>query len=111
MTDMSMQRFEGPLEASLSEEVAAALGESARRLRRALDVLAEFDACTSTGRRPSSPAPRSDLVLEAGEKLWGYVVQRELVGLRDADYIREQYGVPDDVWRSMGPRARMRRLS
>ncbi|HEU4487036.1 MAG TPA: DUF6665 family protein [Povalibacter sp.] len=108
---MSMQRFEGPLQANLTEEVAAALGESARRLRRALDALSEFDAIASTGRGQSSHARRLDLVLEAGEKLWGYVVQRELVGLRDAEYIREQYRVPDEVWRSMGPKARMRKFS
>lgn len=108
---MTMQRFEGPLQANLSEEVAAALGESARRLRRALDTLSEFDAAVAAGNRQSSSTARSGLVLEAAEKLWGYVVQRELVGLRDADYIRDQYRVPNDVWRNMGPKARVRRLS
>ena len=97
-------RFEGPLQADLTEEVAASLGESARRLRRALDQVVQYDADVSAGRRKSSAATRSGLVAEAAEKLWGYVVQRELVGLRDADYIREQYRVPAEVWRSMGPK-------
>ncbi|HKE96202.1 MAG TPA: DUF6665 family protein [Povalibacter sp.] len=106
---MSLSRFEGPLHANLTEEVAASLGESARRLRKALDLLARHDADVAAGSRPQSNAVRRDLLAEAAEKLWGYVVQRELVGLRDPEYIRDQYQVPDDVWRSMGPAAISRR--
>ncbi|MFL6618554.1 MAG: hypothetical protein ACJ8MH_08130 [Povalibacter sp.] len=99
---MSMSRFEGPMQANISEEVAASLAESGRRLRRALDLLAEYDRSTT---EPSKlRTTRLALVDEAAEKLWGYVVQRELIGLNDADYIREQYEVPHDVWRRMGPK-------
>ena len=108
---MSLSRFEGPLQANLTEEVAASLGESARRLRKSLDALGQHDADGAAGSRKSSNVARLNLVAEAAEKLWGYVVQRELVGLRDAEYIRDQYNVPDDVWRSMGPKAGKRTLS
>jgi len=104
-------RFEGPLEVNLTEEIAASLGESARRLRKALDLLARHDADVAAGVRTPSHSARGNLVAEAAEKLWGYVVQRELVGLRDAEYIRDQYNVPADVWRCMGPKARRQTLS
>jgi hypothetical protein len=101
---MSMRRFEGPLQANISEEVAASLAESARRLRKALDLLAEYDNEVQRGTRQPITSARMPLVDEAAEKLWGYVVQRELIGLADADYIRQQYRVPDDVWHRMGPK-------
>ena len=101
---MSMRRFEGPMQAMISEEVAASLAESGRRLRRALDLLAEYDEQIERGKRQPAASARLSLVDEAAEKLWGYVVQRELIGLNDADYIRSHYGVPEDVWRRMGPK-------
>ena|SRR6188472_890478 len=100
---MSMRRFEGPLQANISEEVAASLAESGRRLRKALDLLLDYDRDLSHVSQPESK--RYALIDEAAEKLWGYVVQRELIGLNDADYIRQHYGVPDEVWRRMGPKA------
>lgn len=101
---MSMRRFEGPMQAYISEEVAASLAESGRRLRMALDRLIEYDDQVQRGSRPINAASRLTLVDEAAEKLWGYVVQRELIGLIDAEYIRSHYAVPDDVWRRMGPK-------
>lgn len=96
--------LQGPLQATLSEEVAASLGESARRLRQALDRLQQYEADVAARQRVHESSLRQQLVAEAAEKLWGYVVQRELIGLRDAEYIREQYRVPQDVWLRMGPR-------
>jgi hypothetical protein len=49
---------------------------------------------------------RAELVADAAERFWGYVVQRELLGLSDADYIRQQYGVPTEVVKAMGPKRR-----
>ena len=100
---MSMRRFEGPMQANISEEVASSLAESGRRLRKALDLLTEHDRHAS--RIAQSDSRRHALIDEAAEKLWGYVVQRELIGLNDADYIRQHYAVPDEVWRRMGPKA------
>src|SRR4051812_18551023 len=100
---MSMRRFEGPLQANISEEVASSLAESGRRLRKSLDLLIEHDQRAS--RVTESDLRRHKLIDDAAEKLWGYVVQRELIGLNDADYIRQHYGVPDEVWRRMGPKA------
>jgi hypothetical protein len=42
-------------------------------------------------------------VARAGEALWYFVVQREACGLRDADSVVRQMGVPREVRLRMGP--------
>ena len=100
-----MARFENDIEAEFAQEAAASLGLAGRRLRRALDALKKHDADVSAGQRLGSQ-PRSELVAIAGEAFWGYVVQRELIGLMDADYIAQEYGVPGEVKQAMGPNIR-----
>jgi len=94
-----MSRFEGPIQADLYAEVAVSLGQQSRRLRIALDRLQQHNASGS-----GDASLRMRLMEEAAERLWSYVVQRELLGLTDAEYIREAYRVPRDVWFKMGPR-------
>lgn len=95
-----MGRFEGPIQAELYAEVAVSLAQQSRRLCAALDALRKHD---SDG---GDAARRTALLEEAAERLWSYVVQRELLGLTDSEYIRTAYVVPSDVWFRMGPRRR-----
>ena len=46
---------------------------------------------------------RARLVKVASDAFWLYVVQREALGLVDAEYIRTEYGVPTEVWRRVAP--------
>jgi hypothetical protein len=93
------------VEKEIAGEKAAALGRSGRKLRTALDKLRRFDEGASTGSRGrEAPAARERLIEVAGEALWSYVVQREAMGLIDADYIRREYAIPPDVWQHMRPR-------
>jgi hypothetical protein len=93
------------VEKEIAAEKAAALGHSARKLRAALDKLQRFDEIARAGdRRTREPSSREKLVEAAGEALWAYVVQREAIGLIDADYIRKEYSVPADVWQHMSPK-------
>lgn len=101
-----MARFENDIEAEFAGEAAASLGLAGRRLRKALDALHKYDADLSAGSRRPSSKRRGELVAAAGEVFWGYVVQRELLGLMDADYIAQEYGVPPEVKRAMGPNIR-----
>ena len=98
-----MPRFENDIEAEFAGEAAASLGLAGRRLRKALDALHKHDADVSAGGKRASSKRRGELVAAAGEAFWGYVVQRELLGLMDADYIAQEYGVPPEVKRAMGP--------
>jgi hypothetical protein len=97
----NMPRFEHPIEYPFAAEAAAALGYAGRKLRKTLDALRDFDGDRASSRKLSL---RADLVANAAEAFWSYVVQREEFGLLDPEYIREQYQVPEDVWRAMGPK-------
>lgn len=97
-----MRRFDNPLDLELADDAAAALGHAGRKLRKALDALEQFDAAAHDSSREEM---RVDLVATAGEAFWSYVVQREALGLADAEYIAAAYRVPTDVRRAMGPRS------
>ena len=101
-----MPRFDKPIEYQFAAEAAAALGHAGRQLRKALDALRKYDSDVSDGSRRADPQTRSGLVAAAGEAFWGYVVQRELLGLLDPDYIAKEYAVPPEVWQAMGPKAK-----
>ena len=94
-----MPRIKSPIEAQVAAE---SLGYAGLRLRRALDNLQQFDSGIKS---PSVPrdVTRHSLIAEAGEAFWRYVVQRELLGVRDPEYVAKEYGVPAEVWQSMGP--------
>ena len=74
-----------------------------RTLEQALAQLREFDAVHASSETPSAMQPaRRKLVMEAGQALWMFVVQREATGLRDSRHIMRTYNVPAEVQRCMG---------
>lgn len=74
-----------------------------RALEQALARLREFDAAHALSEAPASQQPaRRKLVMEAGQALWMFVVQREATGLRDSRHIMRTYNVPGEVQRCMG---------
>lgn len=91
-------RFQKAIELEIALEAASSLGLSGERLQKSLAALADFDATAG------NPARRDELLATAREALWAYVVQRELLGLQDMDYICAAYGVPSEVKSGMGPR-------
>ncbi|RTM06185.1 MAG: hypothetical protein EKK33_32900 [Bradyrhizobiaceae bacterium] len=85
------------------QEQASALGRMGRTLEQALTRLREFDAAHALSELPASQQQtRRKLVLEAGQALWMFVVQREATGLRDSRHIMRTYNVPGEVQRCMG---------
>jgi hypothetical protein len=89
------------IEAEIAGERAEGLARSGSRLRSALDALHRFDS--GAGKAPVS---RDRLVEMAAHACWAYVVQRELIGLHDLEYIKTEYAVPAEVWRRMGAQRR-----
>jgi hypothetical protein len=88
----------------LAEEQAAALGRMGRALEAALAELREFDAARAhPGAPAAAPQARRTLVVEAGQALWMFVVQREACGLRDSRTVIRDYDVPSDVQQRIGP--------
>jgi hypothetical protein len=85
------------------QEQASALGRMGRTLEQALARLHEFDAAHPRADLPASlQSARRKLVMEAGQALWMFVVQREATGLRDSRHIMRTYNVPADVQHCMG---------
>ncbi|MDD1520601.1 MULTISPECIES: DUF6665 family protein [Bradyrhizobium] len=85
------------------QEQASALGRMGRALEQSLSRLREFDVAHAATEVPDAMQPaRRKLVLEAGQALWMFVVQREASGLRDSRHIMRTYNVPGEVQRCMG---------
>ena len=102
-----MPEVPNALEVEIAGEKAAALGRSGERLRAALDKLRKFDAGAARRRRSSvGGETRADLIAQAGEAYWSYVVQREALGLIDNQSVVADYGIPPEVAQSMRPRLR-----
>ena len=85
------------------QEQASALGRMGRALEQALTQLRDFDAAHAAAETLDAMQPaRRKLVMEAGQALWMFVVQREATGLRDSCHIMRTYNVPADVQLCMG---------
>ena len=78
----------------LMEEQAQSLGRAGRKVEAALAALAAH---------PGGDG-RADLVKAAADAVWGFLVQREVMGLRDRAQVVAQYGIPREVLVRIGAR-------
>jgi hypothetical protein len=85
------------LDYEIAQEQASALGRLGRALEAALAALSDYD-CT----HPQPTAQRAQLVADAADALWCFMVQREACGLRDPRPILRDYRVPAQVQNRMG---------
>ena len=83
-------------EYELQAEKAASLGR----------VAAKMEATCARLRELAPGAERDELVAEAAEYVWFYVVQREAMGWRDHREALALYQVPPELIARMGPRRR-----
>ncbi|HEX8393397.1 MAG TPA: DUF6665 family protein [Longimicrobium sp.] len=88
-----------PLRYEIMQEQAAVLARLGTALHTALQKLAAFDAVRGAGERPGE---RDALVGAAGEALWYYVVQREVLGFGVGENLLRELGVPREVRLRMG---------
>jgi hypothetical protein len=106
------------LDYEIAQEKASTLGRLGRRLETALADLAAFDSGRADGAILSDEdrEQRRTLVNQAGTALWHFIVQREVLGLRDSARVLIDYGVPNEVrdrtgaFPAMPPVGRRRRL-
>jgi hypothetical protein len=104
-----LDELRATLEREIAGEKAAALGRSGRRLKGAIRRLQEFDARSGTpDSRHAEGVHRAELVADAADAYWSYVVQREAMGLTASGSAAEAYDVPEEVRRRAGPRRRER---
>lgn len=78
----------------LMEEQAHSLGRAGRKVEAALKALAEHPGGDD---RPA-------VLKAAADAVWGFFVQREVMGLRDRNSVIAQYGIPREVLARLGAR-------
>jgi hypothetical protein len=78
----------------LMEEQAGSLGRVGRKVEVALAALSQH---------PGGDG-RAALVKAAADAVWGFLVQREVMGLRDRAAIVAQYDIPREVLVRIGAR-------
>ncbi|WP_430420223.1 DUF6665 family protein [Phenylobacterium sp.] len=78
----------------LMEEQANSLGRAGRKVEAALKALAEHPGGESRG----------PVLKAAADAVWGFFVQREVMGLRDRNAVIAQYGIPREVLVRLGAR-------
>jgi hypothetical protein len=90
---LGVETGEAVLRYELLEEQAVSLGRAGHKLEAALAALAAHDG---EGREAALKA--------AADAAWGFLVQREALGLRDRVTVVAQYGVPREVLVRIGAR-------
>lgn len=76
------------------EEQAQSLGRAGRKVEAALAALRDH---------PGGDG-RVTVLRAAADAVWGYFVQREVLGLRDRNEVIAQYGIPREVLVRLGAR-------
>jgi hypothetical protein len=93
----SSTSHDNALDYEIAQEKAAALGRLGRALETALAALAEHEL-----KHDDHGETRAELVQDASDALWCFIVQREACGLRDPRPVIRDYRVPAVVQNRMG---------
>jgi hypothetical protein len=89
---LGVETGEAVLRHELLEEQAQSLGRSGRKVEAALAALRDH---------PGGEG-RSELVRAAADAVWCFLVQREILGLRDRASVIAQFGIPKEVLNRIG---------
>jgi hypothetical protein len=90
---LGVETGEAVLRYELLEEQAASLGRSGRKVEQALAAL-----------RAHEGEGRAEVLKAAADAVWGFLVQREVMGLRDRTRIVAEYDIPKEVLARIGAR-------
>lgn len=90
---LRLETGESVLDAELLAEKAASLGRAVDGVARALNDLSRID--------PADPA-REDLLQRAADAVYGYFIQRELIGFFGHDDAIKHYAIPGAVLARLG---------
>ena len=90
---LGVETGDAVLRYELLQEQAASLGQAGRKVEKALAALREHEG-----------EGRAEVLKAAADAVWGFLVQREVMGLRDRAAIVAQYGIPREVMNRIGAR-------
>lgn len=98
---------DNPLAVEIQQEMAAAYFAACRKMADSLEALKAFDrAVASSTPDDVKITRRSELLEDAGERVYFVVIQREAMKLSCFEEFFEDYEVPDEVRTRLGPRRR-----
>lgn len=104
---MPLDDADNPLAVEIRQEMAATYFAACRKMVDSLEVLKDFDRAVASANRDNEQVTRrSELLEEAVERVYFVVIQREAMKLSWYEGFFEDYGVPDEVRRRLGPRRR-----
>lgn len=89
---LRVETGEAVLRYEIMEEQANSLGRAGKRVETTLAALREH---------PGGEG-RAEALRAAAEAVWAFLVQREVMGLRDRAYIVAHYGIPREVLNRLG---------
>jgi hypothetical protein len=92
---LGVETGETVLRYELLEEQAGSLGRAGSKVEAALAALREH---------PERGEARSAALKAAADAVWAFLVQREVMGLRDRTQVIAQYGIPREVLARIGAR-------
>jgi len=87
------------LEYEILQQRAQTLGTLGRQVEQALAALRAFDAEAGGVDRG---VRRSALLDDAADRVWAFMIQRELCGLRYWEAVVKDYGIPREVLNRVG---------
>jgi hypothetical protein len=87
------------LDYELQEQKAQTLGTLSNRVEQAL---AELQAHNVGAHGCDWETRRRALVGEAADRVWAFMIQRELCGFRNWEVVVEDYGIPREVLNRVG---------
>lgn len=91
---LGVETGEAVLRYELLEEQAHSLGRAGKKVEGALAALRDHPGGEG---RPAA-------VKAAADAVWGFFVQREVMGLRDRNAVIAHYGIPREVLARLGAR-------
>ena len=96
---------DNPLAVEIQQEMAAAYFAACRKMVDSLEALKAFDrAAGSSTLDDEQLKRRTELLEDAGERVYFVVIQREAMKLSCFEEFFEDYEVPDEVRTRLGPR-------
>jgi hypothetical protein len=87
------------LDYELREQKAHTLGTLSGQVEQGLAALRAFDA---EAQGPDREDHRHTLLNEAADRVWAFMIQRELCGLRNWEAVVRDYGIPREVLNRVG---------
>jgi hypothetical protein len=98
-TGLQLEAGWSALDYELREQKAQTLGTLSGQVEQALAALRAFDV--ETGRSDREERRRA-LLEEAADRVWAFMIQREVCGFRNWEAVVKDYGIPREVLSRVG---------